>query len=302
MAATHWLFFLPQLAGTASRVRVWRRLQRAGAHSLKGAVWVLPDVPSAAKTLGWLRHELADEGVGGLIVRTTLVAGLTDAELEREFREAASARWDALLADLEQATPRRLRALRRRFEEAAAADFFQAAQAGRASRLLRRLEALSGPSRKGGESASYLGRTWVTRRDIHVDRMASAWLIRRFIDPRARLRFVDLTRYQHRDGELRFDLQGAEFTHQGPRCTFEVLQHRFRPRDAALRFLGELVHDLDFEDGRFARPETAGFGSQMRAIASGHPGDAARLERATALLDDLYAHRSRKVVQLRRNP
>lgn len=285
-----WLLFFPELADGAARVRVWRRLQRLGARSLKGAVWVLPDVPAAARALTWLRHELSDGGVEGVIARADWVEGLTDDQLAREFRQAAAARWQALAGELRAASPSQLPGLRRRVEDAVLGDFFGGPGRAEAERLLARLEAPGAPVRAPEER--YLGRTWVTRKDIHVDRMASAWLIRRFIDPRARLRFVDLTRSPPRPGELGFDFHGAAFTHQGARCTFEVLQAKFRPKDRALRLLGELVHDLDLEDGRFGRPEAAGFGEQLRAIATAHRADGARLERASAVLDDLYAHRS----------
>jgi len=287
-----WLLFLPEFADGASRVRVWRRLQRLGAHSLKGAVWVLPDVAEAKSALTWLRHELGDGGLDGAIARADWLEGMTDDELVRLFRAAAAARWAALNSDLRGAGAAQAVGLRRRFDEALAADFFGAPGKLEAGRMLKRLEAPT--ARRQPAKERYLGRTWVTRREIHVDRMASAWLIRRFIDPRARLRFVDLARRPPRPGELGFDFHGAAFTHQGPRCTFEVLQARFRPRDRVLKVLGELVHDLDFKDRRFGRPEAAGFGEQLQAIASAHPADEDRLRRASALLDDLYAHRSKR--------
>jgi hypothetical protein len=287
-----WLLFLPQFTGSASRVRVWRQLQRLGALSLKGAVWVLPDVPEAKAALTWLRHELSDGGLSGVIARADFLEGLPDETLVRDFKHLATARWEALAAEVRRASASQSVALERRFDEASAANFFKAPGRGEVLRLLEPL--LSPPPKKQKAAQSYLGRTWVTRRDIHVDRMASAWLINRFVDPRARLKFVDLPRYQPKAGELGFDFHGAAFTHEGPRCTFEVLQAKFCPKDRALVRLGELVHDLDFKDGRFGRPETAGFGVQLAAIASAHRDDEARVKRASALLDDLYAHASKR--------
>ena len=129
----------------------------------------------------------------------------------------------------------------------------------------------------------------MTRTGIHVDRMASAWLIRRWIDPEARFRFVAEAGYVPGAGELRFDMFEGEFTHRGDRCTFEVLAGDFAPNDGALARLGELVHDVDFKDGKYGAPETAGFARVIEGICARTASDAERLERGAALLDDLYA-------------
>ena len=121
-----------------------------------------------------------------------------------------------------------------------------------------------------------------------VDRTACAWLIRRFIDPSARFRFVSGGGYRPGRGEIRFDMAGAEFTHDGERCTFEVLLERFRLRDSALRSIAEIVHDLDLEDSRFGRPETAGVGRMILGLALSTADDTVRLKQGAALLDGLY--------------
>lgn len=133
------------------------------------------------------------------------------------------------------------------------------------------------------------GRVWVTRRDVFVDRIASAWLIRRFIDPEARFKFVPSRGYVPAPGELRFDMFEAEYTHEGDRCTFETLLRRFGLRDRALRIIGRIVHDIDCKDEKFGRPEAPGIAGLLQGIARSYPDDAARLERGAALFDDLYA-------------
>jgi hypothetical protein len=130
----------------------------------------------------------------------------------------------------------------------------------------------------------------VTRADIHVDRLASAWLIRRFIDPAAHFKFVPARGYKPEPGELRFDMFEGEYTHEGERCTFETLLARFALADLALAAIGEIVHDIDCKDERFGRPEAAGVATVLQGIVALHPLDSARLERAIALWDDLYAH------------
>ena len=138
------------------------------------------------------------------------------------------------------------------------------------------------------------GRTWVTRADVHVDRMASAWLIRRFIDPKARFKFVPARGYKPRRGELRFDMTGAEYTHVGDDCTFQTLVKRFRLSEPALGALGEIVHDIDCKDELFKRPETSGIDRLIRGIVRSAAHDLVRIERGTAMLDDLYESFSRK--------
>src|SRR6185436_9545544 len=100
------------------------------------------------------------------------------------------------------------------------------------------------------------GRVWVTRKGIHVDRIGSAWLIRRFIDPEARFKFVIGKGYTPEPGELRFDMFEAEFTHSADCCTFEVLLKEFSVTEAALRPLAEIVHDIDLKEDKFGREET----------------------------------------------
>src|SRR4051812_23387892 len=101
MSDMHWLLFLPRLAGGSSaRVRVWRRLQKLGAISIQGAVWVLPDVAPAAKSLRWFTHELGDAGSGAVLARAQWLDGLPDEELIRQFKDAANAQWEGFVSEL----------------------------------------------------------------------------------------------------------------------------------------------------------------------------------------------------------
>jgi hypothetical protein len=145
----------------------------------------------------------------------------------------------------------------------------------------KRLDGLTAPERVEP------GRTWVTRRDVHVDRMASAWLIRRCIDPRAHFKLVPPRGYRPESGELRFDMAPAEYTHEGERCTFQVLLVRFGLTDPALGAIGEIVHDIDCKDAKYARPETAGVEALIRGVVESEADDQARLTRAAPLFDSL---------------
>ena len=138
------------------------------------------------------------------------------------------------------------------------------------------------------------GRVWVTRQGLHVDRIASAWLIRRFIDPQGRFKFVPAKGYVPQANELRFDMFEAEFTHEGDRCTFEVLLARVGLADPALTTIGEIVHDIDLKDGKFGRDETSGIARLIEGIAMLSKDDGQRLERGVAIFDDLYESFRRK--------
>jgi hypothetical protein len=128
----------------------------------------------------------------------------------------------------------------------------------------------------------------VTRRGVYVDRIASAWFIRRFIDPDARFKFVPAKGYEPEPGELRFDMYEGEYTHEGDHCTFEVLLSRAGLNDPALAAIGEIVHDIDLKDAKFGREEASGIARVMDGIAAANKEDERRLERGAAVLDDLY--------------
>lgn len=134
------------------------------------------------------------------------------------------------------------------------------------------------------------GATWVTRRNVHVDRISSAWLIRRFIDPRARFKFVQAEGYEPRKREVRFDMFEAEFTHVGASCTFEVLVRAFGlQRDAALRAIAEIVHDIDCKDDSYLRDETPETARALADLYARQSSDDARLDEGGFLFGNLYA-------------
>jgi hypothetical protein len=131
------------------------------------------------------------------------------------------------------------------------------------------------------------GRTWVTRPHVKVDRIASAWFIRRFVDPKARFRFADPAT-PRREGELRFDMPGGDFTHEGDRCTLETLVRRIGLPDRGVRAIGEIVHDLDLKDAKFGLAEAPGVGAMIEGLVARYEGDEDRIERGLALFDDLH--------------
>src|SRR5207245_1332031 len=153
----------------------------------------------------------------------------------------------------------------------------------------RRTPAASGSIRKRPH-----GRTWVTRKGLHVDRMASAWLIKRFIDPEARFKFVPSKGYRPLSGEVRFDMFEAEYTHEGDRCTFEVLIGKFQPGNRPLRPVAQIIHDIDLKDVKFGRPEAPGIDRLVAGIVMAHREDEERLARGYAVFEDLYEYFRRR--------
>ena len=304
-----WLLLLHQIPKQPDylRVKVWRRLQRLGAVSIKNAVYALPRSEERNEDLQWVMREIVAGGGEATLVEATLIQGLRDDEVEALFNKARDADYEELVAQIRGAAkllPRRgrlkdearrkieveIERLRRRLEEIAAIDFFHASSRETAASLLEELRGRlsTEPVAVASKAESYRARTWVTRKGIHVDRMASAWLIRRFIDPAAKFKWVAPKGYVPEEGELRFDMYDAEFTHVGNLCSFEVLMQRTGLKDRALQAIAEIVHDIDIKDERYQRPETAGVASLVAGIALTSADDDERLARASAALDQLY--------------
>jgi len=325
-SSVRWLLLIHQIPPKPDylRVKIGRRLQRVGAVPIKNSVYVLPPTPDAYEDFQWIVREIAESGGDAFISEASLVGdGLTDDDVRSRFNAARGEEYAAILADaraflisLEEKPRSRVPAkrkraakakgssenqnaeselakLRRRYEIVSAIDFFSAPDGAAVSSVLgdiqqtiqrRRSEQRTIHSRR-----SIDGATWVTRRDVHVDRIASAWLIRRFIDRHPRFRFVDANRYTHMDGELRFDMFEAEYTHVGDACTFETLINEFVPNDKALSAIAEIVHDVDCKDAKFRREEAAGLARMISGITKLCERDDERLERGRMLFDELYA-------------
>jgi hypothetical protein len=183
-------------------------------------------------------------------------------------------------------------------EEARKIDFFGAPARDGAERLIDSIEMSLRPAGAASPvrrpTAEVRGRTWVTRSGVQIDRIASAWLIQRFIDPDARFRFTHGDEPVAPAEEIRFDMFEAEFTHEGDLCTFEVLLERFGLHEPALVRLGQIVHDIDLKDGKFGREEAAGIGQLIAGVAMRHVDDEARLRDGAAIFESLYAFSKRK--------
>ena len=318
-AGMNWLvlvFQFPKGSGS-ERVKIWRRLQSIGAIAIKNSMYVLPRSEQAREDFEWLVAELTARGADAALLESRFISGLDDLRLREMFNTARDRDYaelkqdiDTLSADLAPGTKAGPEALqsarqalgraRRRLADIEAIDFFGAPELEGAQASLWALDerlaspaaaGVNGDNRMTDSSATELrSRVWVTRRNVRVDRIASAWLIRRWIDPEARFRFVDGRDHEPRANEIRFDMFEAEFTHQGDQCTLEVLAGHVAAEDHALRCVAEIVHDIDLKDHKFGRPETEGVASLLSGLVASLEDDERRIERGSALFEDLYRH------------
>lgn len=313
-----WLLMIFQLPAKPAylRVKFWRRLQALGAVAVKNAVYALPANAEAQEDFGWLAKEIAEAGGEVLICEARLVEGMTDAGVRVLFDRARDADYEALAeearqlaAELDEAARSgeapggdarsRLARLRSRLDQAVAIDFFGAHGRQAVEGLLADVTARLAEGDPDARPAPPLadpfealrGLVWVTRAGVHVDRIASAWLVRRFIDAEAGFRFVPGKAAKPGPGEVRFDMAEAEFTHEGDRCTFEVLLARAGlAGDRALAAIGEIVHDIDLKDGKFGRPEADGIRTLIAGLCAATADDKERLARGGAVFEDLYRY------------
>ncbi len=319
--AHSWLLLVHQLPAKPAylRVKIWRRLQGIGAIAVKNAVHALPMNEETQEDFEWLLREIAEGGGEAFVCEARLIDGLTDEKVRALFDQARDADYKTVVEDA-RAIAKLLRPnakpeatsdfriqvarLRKRLAEIVAIDFFGAIGRETAEGLLTSLEARLSEDEAvtdkatADSRASVVGtlrnRTWVTRQGIYVDRIASAWLIRRFIDPDARFKFVSGKGYRPQAGELRFDMFEAEFTHEGDKCTFEVLLERGALNDPALRAIAEIVHDIDLKDDKFGRTEVAGIRTLIEGISVTTKDDLERIARGTEVFNNLYEYFNKK--------
>lgn len=273
---------LPARAGTA-RVALWRRLKKIGALPVNTGAHVLPCSDERHEDFTWLAQEIRKAGGTAHLVRTAEIEGIRAAELRRRFTEAADAAYDALID--RAAGDGDLASIRAEAAEAAKIDFFGSTRAARLERHLRRAVPNAGRALR---RADFRGKLWITRPRPHIDRVACAWLIRRFIDPKARFGFLPA-----RDA-IAFDMPDVDFTHHGDDCTFETLVKRFGIRDAAVGAIAEIVHDADIKDGKFGRPEAAGVDAAVRGLTRIQKNDSKVLDMGFTVFDSLFAQLKRR--------
>jgi hypothetical protein len=309
-----WLLLIHQLPAKPAylRVKIWRRLQTLGAVAVKNAVYALPASEHSHEDFQWVLKEILDAGGEAMVCEARLLDGLSDADIRAQFNAARDQDYadiatearilSARLAETPATESRaELKAqfsrLKTRHAQVVTLDFFDANGRQAADGLVRGLEQSLAEHVEPPASerttpprvATLTGRVWVTRIGVHVDRIGCAWLVRRFIDRAASFKFVPPKGYTPDPNELRFDMFDAEFTHEGDRCSFEVLLGRIGLHDPALTAIAEIVHDIDLKDEKFGREEAPGIKTLINGICADTRDDDERLVRGAAIFDDLYA-------------
>ena len=309
-----WMVFsysLPSKSSSSPRVTLWRRLQRLGAVTPKAGVYVLPDRDECVEAFQWLAQEVQQAKGEAVVMRVERFEGLSDPQIIELFRDSCRKRYSMIeteaaelgkdLRSTKKSTNsaellERLEKLRKKYAEVAQVDFFESPEG---STVALKLRGIQQALRQGTSSAlkvspvtlsDYRDKRWVTRPRPHVDRLACAWLIRQFIDPKAVIRYST----QPEPDEIAFDMRGAEFGHTGDLCTFETMISAFSLKEPALRLVAEIIHDIDIRDGRYARPEIGGIDIVLKGWLLAGLLDSELEARGVALFDGLYTAFSRR--------
>jgi hypothetical protein len=298
-----WLLLLLSLPPRPSslRIRAWRRLKVLGAVALKSGAYLLPYSPDRYEQFQWLAQEVEKDRGEATLLKVDRVENMKQSEVVRLFHEARNADYAALTDRYRKlGSAKRPRAaeelarLSRELDRLVDIDFFDAP--GRQQTLRAREAAdrrVTGSPHAGARPAGRLdleafqGRRWATRPRPHVDRIASAWLIKRFLDPAAE--FVFAAPDELPAGAIPFDMAGVEFGHQGDDCTFETLLHRSGLRDRRLTAIAEIVHEADLRDGKYPREEARGLDLVLRGLLAAVKDDHEALAQGLTLFDGLYS-------------
>ena len=328
----NWILLIHQMPPkpTNLRVRTWRKLQKLGAVAIKSSVYVLPFNDKTNEDFQWLKQEIEAAGGEAAVFQAGAVEGATDEEIISAFRKARDEEYTLVAADLDGLTgaineqkrgghlsagritgyEAELDRLHKELERVIAVDFFDApgrrtavaayercraalkATQSRSERLAK-TRAITGAAL---DLTKYQGQRWVTRRNLFIDRLASIWLIKRFIDKRPRFYFVP--EGETVEGGIRFDMYGAEFTHQGDSCTFETMLNLFGlSDDAGLQAVAEIVHDIDLKDNKFNRLEAQGLSAVIKGLADLLKDDRKLIQQCNPIFDGLYESFNREAEQ-----
>ncbi len=318
-----WLFLVHQVQTPSSRerVKVWRLTKKLGTLLYRNSVYVLPYNKERLEDFHWLCQQIRDSKGEASVFVSEAGDASEDRSLKQLFIQSREKEYGELEKRVRQLenryseireTPslsvsqvkvleKELRQLEESFLEIRRVDFFRHPAAGKIEKKLKDLRLSVAEARPRKEAAhsiahhsrsEFQGKIWATRARIHIDRLCSAWLVKRFIDPKARFVFAPEERLPK--AAILFDVVGAEFTHREDRCTFETLLESFRLHDKALLSMAELVHEIDLKDQKFHRPESAGLDMVVRAISDATRNDEETLDLGSRILDAVFTRFSTK--------
>lgn len=297
-------YSLPSKSQSTQRVAFWRRLRRLGAVSLAGGLYLLPDRPECLEAFQWLVQEIQQSQGEAFACTIDRLEGIGEQQLVELFNAARRAEYEEFatqLTELEtscsslalnerQQFREKMNRFRRQYAQIVHIDYFHSPARKAVHEQLDRLDLLFSPMTTAANEVDklsvtdYVGKRWVTRPRPHVDRMACAWFIRRFIDAQADIRYADTPTA----GEVAFDMLAAEFGHRGKLCTFEVMVQSFQLDEPALHKLGEIVHEIDLRDGRVIHAETAGIDVLLHGWLLAEMSDQELERHGITLFEGLY--------------
>lgn len=288
------LYSLP-LKKASERVEIWRKLKRYGALPLHTSGYVLPFSPENQEHFEWLATSIRKYQGEASVLHVAAIDNLPAEKLAQRFLDARSKDYKVLLSEfrgLHSSRPEdliKLRRLRKKFHEISQVDFFETPIRRKLDALFNKLEGqkTETPRVPAGSKRQYRARLWVTRPSPGIDRVASAWLIRKFIDPQARFAFApDASRMKD---AVSFDMfHSSGFGHRGDDCTFETLCKEFHIADLRVRAIAEMVHDADLGDEKFGRTEALGIERILRGWKRKKLTDRQLLERGIDLIEGVY--------------
>jgi hypothetical protein len=296
-----WLLLMYSLPArrSSARVGLWRQLKKAGAVAFKTSTYILPDGPRRLERFQWMAKQVRDGGGDATLVHATDIEGTSDEEIVRMFDAARTEDYAGIAGELSRliksgrgkpaADPEAVEKLAARLEEVRGIDFFGSSRREEAEMLLAQARKQGRNRRSGGERLSarqFKQKLWVTRPRPEIDRVGSAWLIRRFIDPKARFAFS--TRPADFPAAVTFDMVDGRFSHVGDDCTFETLLEVFRIDDPVARRMGEMVHAADLDDGKYPHAECIGIDRVLKGWARLGMSDEQLLARGAGLFDALH--------------
>jgi hypothetical protein len=293
-ATSPWLllvFNLPSVNGSA-RVDIWRKLKRHGALPLRTSGYVLPNTPDNLERFEWIAVEIRKYKGQASVAQVQSFDNLPHERMVQLFNEERNKDYEELLRELKPARSRKLNpaSIRRKLQEIINVDFFKSPMRKKVEAMVDAIEKSSQgapPSSRRRGRREYSNRSWITRHRPGIDRSASAWLIQRFIDPRAK--FVFGSDPKQNPGAIPYDMFGQEgFGHRAAQCTFETLCHEFSLKDPKLRAIAEIVHDADLHDDKYGRAEGAGVDRILKGWAQQGVSDEELLRRGIELFEGLY--------------
>jgi hypothetical protein len=319
-----WLLFFYTLPSkpVRNRMTVWRKLLKAGSLPFKGSVYILPYTEEHHEFLTWLVSEVLSLKGEGSFVSVDKIETIDNQQIISLFNEQRETGYQRILKGIDEIERKisstkiggaahdkknitdQIRKYQRGYEEIQEIDFF-ASQVGmevkkRLNRIYSMIKSISGTEKKKhtvsispARIEEYQDKTWATRKKPFVDRFASAWLIKKFIDKNASFTFIDEKDLENMSKDvIPFDIRGGRFTHEGDLCTFEVLTKSFNLKDKTLRKIAEIVHELDMKDEKFRTPEAKGIEDILSGIRKTVKDDHEALRKGMTIFELLYVSKA----------